>query len=125
MPFDMRESWAVEVYLPKKLQHLSELYNYLRSKLADRRAGVTQAVPIDGFSMYEVDGAFLGDRIYEERTLVIRILFPKDPHAPPESLRQQLQELGDEIAQSVALTEEEIWICHAPQTLTVFRPQSL
>ena len=49
---------CVKIYLPKKLEHLSELYNYLRKKLTRRSEREKRAVPIDGFSMYEVDSRF-------------------------------------------------------------------
>ncbi|MGE3317502.1 MAG: hypothetical protein AB7O26_20505 [Planctomycetaceae bacterium] len=114
---------CVEIYVPKNLEHLSELYNYLRRKLGERRDGVPQPVPIDGFSMYEVDGAFYSDRIYQERTIVIRILFRRDPADDAESVREKIQSLGAEIASTVAITEEEIWICHYPQGVVIFRSE--
>lgn len=113
---------CVEIYVPKKLEHLSELYNFLRSKLADRSEGRLRSVPIDGFSMYEVDGAFLSDRVYEERTLVIRILFMRAADDDQESIRNKITALGREIATTVALTEQELWVCHYPQGVVIFRP---
>jgi hypothetical protein len=113
---------CVEIYVPKKLEHLSELHNFLRSKLADRSEGRLRSVPIDGFSMYEVDGAFLSDRIYEERTLVIRILFMRASDDDEESIRTKITSLGREIATTVALTEQELWVCHYPQGVVIFRP---
>jgi hypothetical protein len=113
---------CVEIYVPKKLEHLSELYNFLRAKLADRGEGRQQSVPIDGFSMYEVDGAFFSDRVYQERTLVIRILFMRAADDNEESIRAKITSLGREIATTVALTEEELWICHYQQGVVIFRP---
>jgi hypothetical protein len=113
---------CVEIYVPKKLEHLSELYNFLRSKLADRSEGRLRSVPIDGFSMYEVDGAFFSDRVYQERTLVIRILFMRAADDDEESIRAKITSLGREIATTVALTEEELWICHYQQGVVIFRP---
>ena len=114
---------CVEIYVPKKLEHLSELYNFLRKKLSERREGVVQAVPIDGFSMYEVDGAFYGDRIYEERTIVIRILFKRAPSDDDGSIREKIRSLGAEVASTVAITEEELWISHYPQGVVIFRTE--
>jgi hypothetical protein len=70
----------IELYLPKKLAHLSELYRYLR-----RRVGKEQtSLLFNGFSAYEVDGAFVGKRkrIWEERTLIVRILFLRPVEMP-------------------------------------------
>jgi hypothetical protein len=113
---------CVEIYVPKKLEHLSELFNYLRGKLHDRAAGVPQAVPIDGFSLYEVDGAFLGERVHEERTMVIRILLKRDTADDASSIWHKINALGSEVAATVAITEEELWICHYPQGVVIFRP---
>lgn len=110
---------CVEVYVPKRLDTLSALYNYLRNKLTQRKAGIAQDVPIDGFSLYEVDGAFYGKEIYEERTVVLRILFHQ---SPADSIEKRINTLGSEIAATVAMTEEEIWICHYPLDVVIFRP---
>ncbi len=95
---DPRLFECVEIYVPKKLEHLSELYNYLRMKLVERRMGAEQAVPIDGFSMYEVDGAFYGEQIHEERTIVIRILYNRAGEEDDASIRNKISLLGSEIA---------------------------
>ncbi len=115
---------CVEIYVPKKLEHLSELYNYLRRKLTDRGDGHDQQVPIDGFSLYEVDGAFYGERVYEERTLVIRLLISRAASDNDNSIRDKIRALGSEVAATVAITEEELWICHYPQHVVIFRPRS-
>ena len=112
---------CVEVYVPKKLESLSELYRYLREKMVQRESGAG-SVQIDGFSLYEVDGAFYGDRIYQERTLVIRLLFLNASSVEGKELEQQVSTIGREIATTVALKEEEIWICHYPQRMVIFRP---
>jgi hypothetical protein len=113
---------CIEIYVPKKLEHLSELYNYLRLKLSERKAGIKQAVPIDGFSLYEVDGAFYGSEIYQERTVVIRILMERVAGAEDPSIRHRIQALGSEIAMTVALAEEELWIGHFTQGLVIIQP---
>ena len=95
----------VEIYLPKKADFQGTLYdtlikgfniskvkNHLRAKkksiqkmletyetlVADYDSFVDELQPIFfGYSMYEVDGVFVGkkNKIYEERTQVIRLLF--------------------------------------------------
>jgi hypothetical protein len=111
---------CIEVYVPKKLEHLSELYTYLRNKLSKRKEGRRQRVPIDGFSLYEVDGAFYGEQIYQERTIVIRILLNR-ANDDDETIHDKIQLLGTEIASTVAISEEELWICHYSQNMTRFR----
>jgi hypothetical protein len=80
---------CVELYVPKKLEHLSEIFTFLRNKLSEREQGVRQAVAIDGFSIYEVDGAFYGEKVYQERTLVIRILFKRSASEDGKSIREK------------------------------------
>jgi hypothetical protein len=114
---------CVEIYIPKKLEHLSELFNYLRKKLTDRDSAAHQAVPIDGFSIYEVDGAFYGAQFYQERTIVVRILFSRPADDDGESLRRRISALGSEVAATVAMSEEQVWICHYPQGVVIIRPR--
>lgn len=113
---------CVEIYVPKKLEHLSELYNYLRRKLADRQTGEPQSVPIDGFSLYEVDGAFHGAQVYQERTVVLRILLSLAAETSHQELRNRIDALGAEVAATVSMSEEELWITHFPQRLVIIRP---
>jgi hypothetical protein len=117
---DERSFECIEIYVPKKLEHLSELYSFLRQKLSERKAGVKQAVSIDGFSLYEVDGAFYGSELYQERTIVIRILL-QQTGAADCSIRQKIRALGREIAATVALSEEELWIGHYPQGIIIIQ----
>jgi len=124
MPIELRESWSVEVYLPKKLQYLSELFNYLRSKLSDGSGPSETGVEITGFSLYEVDGAFVGRTVFEERTLVIRILFPRRSEETSESRQEFLTLLANELSAAMQLQEEEIWICQTPLQIGIFRPPS-
>ena len=107
---------CVEVYLPKSIEFLSELYQLLREKVANR-LGFTV---LDGFSIYEADGVFQGEQLWEQRTLVIRLLFIR-PVTAPGWVMSQIALLGQEVASKVAVKEEEIWICPYPQTLTIFR----
>lgn len=110
---------CVEIYVPKKLEHLSELYNYLRSQLWTPHS---PEKAIDGFSLYEVDGAFRGSKLYEERTLVVRIFFERDAGGGDAGVQRRIETLGRDLATAVALSEEELWICHYPQNVMVFRP---
>jgi len=121
-PGSERRFECVEIYVPKKLEHLSELYNYLRKKLADRKAGIEQEVPIDGFSLYEVDGAFYGADLYQERTVVVRILMSKAEGADEGEMQRKINSLGREVAETVAIAEEELWIAHYPQGILILKP---
>ena len=114
---------CVEIYIPKTLENLAKLYSFLQSKLIERRHGVEAQDAIDGFSLYEVDGAFYGQEVYQERTIVIRILFKRDKTQSARSIAKKIQLLGREVAASVAMQEEELWICHFPQGVIIFRPQ--
>ncbi len=114
---------CVEIYVPKNLENLAKLYGFLQAKLIERRQGVEQDAAIDGFSLYEVDGAFYGHEIYQERTIVIRILFKRGEMDDDQSLAQRIQILGREVAGSVAMNEEELWICHYPQGVVIFRSE--
>ena len=108
---------CVEIYLPKRLKHLSEIYRFLRERVASRLTDVV----LKGFSIYEVDGVFSGEAMWEERTLVIRILFPRPANYPQLTVQAAVNELGRDIVRSVARDEEAVWICYYEQIVTVFR----
>lgn len=113
-----RQFQCVEIYLPKRLKHLSELYDFLRKKVEQRLGGLM----VDGLSVYEVDGVFRGERqLWEERTLVIRILLPPAVEQPLIVLQGRIHDLGRELC-VVAGDEEEIWISNYPQCVSVFKP---
>lgn len=115
-----RDFHCVEIYLPKRLKHLSELHEYLRFQLTERTAERGGDLSIDGFSIYEVDGAWRGEEITDERTLVIRILFVRSKE-DDRSLQGRIRELGRDIA-AIAPTEQEVLICHYPQNgISFFR----
>ena len=67
-----------------------------------------------------MDGVFYGEKLWEQRTLVIRILLIRTADTPPKMLDETILELGQEIATKVAVSEEQIWICHYPQHLRIF-----
>jgi hypothetical protein len=119
-PPDRKDLDCVEIYLPKRLKHLSELYSFLRDCVGEGGGGIV----LEGFSIYEVDGVFRGatNPVWEERTLVIRILFPRHPETPVLNLRARISDLGREILR-IAGTEEEIWICDFAQGVSIFRPR--
>jgi hypothetical protein len=108
---------CVEIYLPKSIEFLSELYRFLHEKVTIRLGEVV----LDGFSVYEVDGVFRGEQLWEQRTLVIRLMFFRPPKRTDSAVERHISLLGREIATRVAVKEEEIWICHYPLTLRVFR----
>lgn len=120
-PIERRQLDCVEIYLPKNLKYLSELYSFLRDCVAAGRGGVA----LEGFSIYEVDGVFRGanNRVWDERTLVIRILFLRPADNPILSLRGKISGLGREISR-IAAAEEEVWICDYTQGVSIFRPHS-
>jgi hypothetical protein len=113
---DRKQLDCVEIYLPKSIEFLSELYQLLRDKTKNRLGSLV----LDGFSIYEVDGVFHGEVLWEQRTLVIRILLVRKAGTPPDLLERILFELGREIATRVAVREEQIWVCHYAQNLRVF-----
>jgi len=114
--FASKQIDCVEVYLPKSIEFLSELYQMLREKVTQRLGDLV----LDGFSIYEVDGVFHGERLWEQRTLVIRVLLIRKTETASTQLEVTILELGREIATRVAIHEEQIWICHYPQTLRIF-----
>lgn len=112
---------CVEIYLPKRLEHLSELYNFLRGSITDETAILLR---LDGFSIYEVDGFFRGPagNPWEERSLVIRLLLARAIETDESQLMGRIREFGREIADKIAAKEEEVWICNFTQKVTKFRP---
>ncbi len=119
-PVRERKLDCVEIYMPKRLKHLSEIYAYLRQKIQTRVGG---ELALEGFSIYEVDGVFRGknDQVWEERSLVIRINFLRPLETPRPMLRAKISDLGADISE-IAKTEEEIWICSYQQSVSIFRP---
>jgi hypothetical protein len=117
LPGQRKEIDCVEIYLPKSIEFLSQLFQFLREKVTNRLG----LIVLDGFSIYEVDGVFQGERLWEQRTLVIRLLFVRPVGRPTQLVDERISILGGEIATRVAPTEEEIWICHYPQTLRIFQ----
>jgi hypothetical protein len=117
---DRKQIDCVEIYIPKSIEHLSELCQLLRDK-TDIKKNLLGSVVLDGFSIYEADGVFRGEeRLWEQRTLVVRIFFVRKADTPAGLLDATIFELGRELATKVAVHEEQIWICHYAQSLRVF-----
>ena len=116
LPGERRQVDCVEIYLPKTIKFLSELYQFLREKVTDRLGRTV----LDGFSIYEVDAVFRGEELWEERTLVIRVLFIRSAEAPGLSVESKIKDIGRELATKIAFGEEQVWVCHYPQSLTIF-----
>jgi hypothetical protein len=68
----------------------SQLYQMLLDKTRNRLGSVV----LDGFSIYEVDGVFHGETLWEQRTLVIRILLIRKADTPADLLGVTVLELG-------------------------------
>ncbi len=115
-PLDRRQIDCVEIYLPKSIEFLSELYQLLRDMTRNRLGSIV----LDGFSIYEADGVFYGETLWEQRTLVIRIFRVRKTETPADLLEGTILALGRELATNVAPGEEEIWICSYPQNLFTF-----
>jgi hypothetical protein len=101
-----KEVDCVEIYLPKTIRFLSEPYRFLREKLTNRLGEIV----LDGFSIYEADGAFYGEALWEERTLVVRLLLIRSEHRPATAVGARVKDLGREIATTVAVNEEQVWV---------------
>src|SRR5947209_3488808 len=105
--FEAAQVHCAEIYVPKKLAYLSPLYEFLKQKTMERLGNII----LDGFSIYEVDGVFYSPvNLYEDRTLVVRILFRWQPDLGPEIMDQRIRVLGRQIADKVAAAEQELWI---------------
>jgi len=86
------DGYVVEFFMPKRLAYASETYALLREELEYSKIKLTSRPFLKGFSIYEVDGAFLDDEIgiMEDRILVIRVFFEQDKveiQSPSEEFR--------------------------------------
>lgn len=103
---------VVEVYVPKRLAYLSELYGWLDDEL-NKRSGESL---FRGFSVYEVSGAFRGRRkTYDEQTLVVRLVFDLPVDGPVSDLERlsrqaRIMDIGSEVVRITRSREEEIWL---------------
>ena len=101
------------------MYHRFFTYSFLRKCVEERQGEIA----LEGFSIYEVDGAFRGanNRLWGERSLVIRILLIRPADTPELNLRLKISQFGREISE-IASAEEEIWICDYSQGVSIFRP---
>ena len=107
---------TVEVYLPKRLADLSELYRFLREAVSNR----TGRVVLDGFTIYEGDGAFWDDELFEERALVLRLHWVPGDGGETET-RERIRTLGRILAEVITPRQRQIWITASTGTLDVFQ----
>jgi hypothetical protein len=105
--------------MPYRLQYLPRFYDYLNEELTSPyRLSLFQ-----GFSIYEVKGAFKGarGRVYDEPTMVVRLIYDiasydeydRAPGAPGYvrgSPDARIEELANQLVTITAFQEEEIWI---------------
>jgi len=80
----MDEIEILEIYVPARLEYLSDLYVWLREQLYNHPKPLLR-----GFSIYEVNGGFRDDaEVFEERTVVIRIVLDT-PHSTDNAKRPE------------------------------------
>lgn len=117
-----KESDAIvlEVYVPYRVEFLSELFGFLHAELTSPEHGLL----FRGFSLYEVKGAFRSEapdaEPYQELTLVIRLVFDVDQYqeavAEPRTsfvegmLDDRLRGIAEKVVDITKLSEEQIWI---------------
>jgi hypothetical protein len=98
----------LEMYVPKRGAYLTKLYDFLNDAIKPMTEATLSPpnVRLRGYSVYEVDGAYAGDRSYEERVLVVRLVFLKGDSFDHPTVRS----LARELVRITAEKEEEIWI---------------
>lgn len=102
------ETYVLEVYIPKRIRYLGKLYDFLFDQLQSK--GVDAMVR--GYSIYEVDGAFVSlpqnqtSQIYDEKTLVVRLIYD----LPDSEIESRIHELAREVIAVTQSQEEEIWL---------------
>ena len=106
---------TVEVYLPKRLADLSELYRFLREAVSNRNGRVV----LDGFTIYEGDGAFWDSGLFEERSLVLRLHWLQGDAGEAET-QSRIQTLGRILADEITPRQRQIWITASTGSLDVF-----
>lgn len=62
---------------------------------------------------------------YEDRTLVIRILFRWEAEIAREIMDLKIRSLGRQIADTVAAAEKEVWISRYSHVVDIFRPSRI
>jgi hypothetical protein len=108
------EAYVLELYVPKRLRYLGKLYDFLFDQLQSK--GIDAIVR--GYSIYEVDGAFVAfsqgqtPKIYDEKTLVVRLIYD----LPDSEIETRIHELAREVISITQSQEEEIWILRSQAT---------
>jgi len=108
------EVYVLEVYVPKRVRYLGALYSFLFDQLRNRG----RKVLLHGYSIYEVDGAFVSQspeqepEIYDEKTLVIRLIYD----LPTDALESRFSDIAVEIIDITESKEEEIWMIQYQST---------
>lgn len=110
---------VLEIYVPGRLAYLSGLYQWLERELRSPRSRAL----LHGFSIYDVNGAFRGrKRIYEERTLVVRLVFDIDAVSRERLSREErISEISRAIIRLTRGREETIWMLRCPGQKYEFR----
>lgn len=109
----MDEIEILEVYVPARLEYMANLYVWLRDQLYSHPKPL-----LHGFSIYEVNGAFRGEkRVFEERTAVIRVVFDVPIGSDDADRRAYEARVGEIAARFREITEqreEELWLIRIP-----------
>jgi hypothetical protein len=116
-----QEVEIVEIYVPRRLEYLSELYRWLREQFEDPYASF-----LKGFSIYEVSGAYVGTMLYTEQTMVVRLIFElavEDKAKPGHEDR--INHIADNILRITEYKEEEVWLMRTQAIKTVCTPPTI
>ncbi len=116
---EVGDAFVLELYMPYRLEYLPRFYDYLNEELKSR-----YRLPLfHGFSIYEVKGAFRGERgkVYDEPTMVVQLIYDiasyneyrRASDAPRQvrgRLDARIEDLANQLIVITAFQEEEIWI---------------
>ena len=107
---------VVEIYLPRRLEYLSELYRWLKAQLVS--PGYKSL--FKGFSLYEVSGAYVGTRLFTEQTVVVRLIFDvSSGRLERVSHEARMDDIADSILRMTGGREEEVWLIRSSAIKTV------
>ena len=116
-----RDVEVVEIYVPRRLEYLSELYKWLREQLEDPYASL-----LKGFSIYEVSGAYIGTRLYTEQTMVVRLIFELATEDKTQVAHEgRINHIAENILEITGFKEEEVWLIRTQAVKTVCTPPSV
>jgi hypothetical protein len=112
---------VLEIFVPQRLAYLPGLYEFLREQLQS----LGYEALFTGYSLFPVQGAFRGERIYDESTLIVRLIYDRTQfeHRTVEATKsvenkelflrlvdQRIDDLAQYVIQITGTQEEEIWI---------------